>query len=185
MVECVQIFSGPRSAKEDAMTSQQSHDGSDGAVADELRAHHAVMISELDRLTAGLIEAAVAGEDTAAAKRELEHWIAEVLFTHAEEEEATTYRAGSELTEGRLLIASMLAEHVLIRKAAQGVSEADNPLVAGAYGRVLFDIFDSHQRKENDIILPLLVASDQVSLAEVMAAAHAHDHGRRHDHHEH
>jgi hypothetical protein len=60
------------------------------------------------------------------------------------------------------------------------VSSAVDPLVAGAYGRMLFDIFDSHQRKENDIILPLLVASDQVSLAEVMAGGHAHDHA--HDH---
>jgi hypothetical protein len=167
--------------RETAMTSQQSQEIDDAAVADELRTHHAVMIGELDRLTTGLLEAAGSGgDDAATAKHELEHWIAEVLVPHAEEEEATTYRAASDLAEGRLLIESMLAEHVLIRRTAQAVSSAGDPLVAGAYGRMLFDIFDSHQRKENDIILPLLVASDQVSLAEVMAGGHAHDHA--HDH---
>ena len=164
------------------MTSHESHDIGDAAVADELRAHHAIMIGDLDLLTAGLLDAAVAGRDAATAKHALEHWIAEVLVPHAEEEEATSYRACGELTEGRLLIEAMLAEHVLIRKTAHGLSAADDPRVAGAYGRVLFDIFDSHQRKENDIVLPLLVASDEVSLADVMAGAHAHEHGHAHGH---
>ena len=162
------------------MTSQQHHDVDDAAVAEELRAHHAIMIADLDRLTAGFLDAAVAGGDTAPAKHELEHWIADALVPHAEEEEATTYRACRDLTEGRLLIESMLAEHVLIRKTAEAVSAADDSLVAAAYGRVLFDIFDSHQRKENDIILPLLVASDQVSLAQVMAGTQGHDHDHGH-----
>jgi hypothetical protein len=78
----------------------------------------------------------------------------------------------------------MLAEHELIRLTARHMSEADDPGAAGAFARALFDIFDSHQRKENDIILPLLVASDTISLVEVIAGFHGHDH--RHDHsHEH
>lgn len=159
------------------MANQQSHDVDDAAVAEELRAHHAIMIGDLHRLTARLLDAAVAGGDTATAKQDLERWIAEVLVPHAEEEEATTYRSCSDLTEGRLLIESMLAEHVLIRKTAKRVSAAADAGMVAAYGRVLFDIFDSHQRKENDIILPLLVASDQVSLAEVMAGSRGHTHG--------
>jgi hypothetical protein len=145
-------------------------------VAEELRAHHAKMIGDVDRLTSRLLDAALGGGDTGTARRELEHWIADVLVPHAEEEEATTYRACSGLAEGRLLIESMLAEHVLIRKTADAVSAADHPVAAAAYGRALFEIFDSHQRKENDIILPLLVASDQVRLVEVMAGSHGHEH---------
>jgi hypothetical protein len=168
------------------MSSEQSSDVDDAAVADELRAHHAIMIGDLHRLTAELFAAASTGDDSSAAKHELVQWITGVLIPHAEEEEATTYAACGELSQGRLLIESMLAEHVLIRQTAAGMSEAKDPLVAATYGRVLFDIFDSHQRKENDIVLPLLVASADVSLAEVMAGAHghehAHDHGGAHDH---
>jgi hypothetical protein len=65
---------------------------------------------------------------------------------------------------------------------ARHMSEAEDPVAAGAFGRALFDSFDSHQRKENDIILPLLVESDAVSLTEVMAGAHGHDHGHAHEH---
>jgi hypothetical protein len=50
------------------MTSQQHHDVDDAAVAEELRAHHAIMIADLDRLTAGFLDAAVADGDTAPAR---------------------------------------------------------------------------------------------------------------------
>ena len=159
-----------------------THD-QDVALADELKAHHAVMIRELGRLTGDLADAAASGGDAVEARRALEHWIRDVLVPHAAEEEATTYSAASALPEGRLLIRSMLAEHVLIRHVAGRVSAASGPVEAAAYGRVLFDIFDSHQRKENDIILPLLVDSDAVSLTEVMGGhEHGHDHGHGHDH---
>jgi hypothetical protein len=160
--------------------SEHGAHSADAALADELRAHHAVMIRDLDGLSAGLVTAAESGTDSAGAKRELEQWVTEVLVPHAEEEEATTYRAAGELPAGELLIMSMLAEHELIRTIARHMSEADDPAASGAFARALFDIFDSHQRKENEIILPLLVASDTVSLVEVMASSHGH-----HDHHGH
>jgi len=150
--------------------------GEDAALAEELKSHHAEMIEELDRLSGGLAAAAASGVDTASAKDELETWIAGVLIPHAEEEEATTYRAAGELPEARLLIQAMLDEHVLIRRIGAHMSAAESPVVAGTYARALFEIFDSHQRKENDIILPLLVESDAVSLIAVMGSGH-HTHG--------
>jgi hypothetical protein len=157
----------------------------DAALAEKLKSHHAAMIKDLDRLSGDLAAAAATGADAAPAKRALESWIRGVLVPHAEEEEATTYRAAGALPEGRLLIQSMLDEHALIRRTAAHVSAAANPVAAGTYARALFDIFDSHQRKENDIILPLLVESDAVSLTAVMSGGHrehggAHGHGHAH-----
>lgn len=157
----------------------------DAALAEELESHHAAMIRELDRLSAGLVDAAASATDVAVAKGALEKWIADVLVPHAEEEEATTYRAAGGLSESRLLIQAMLAEHVLIRGIAANVSAAPSPVAAGAYARALFAIFDSHQRKENEIILPLLVASDKVSLVAIMRSGHRADddrHGHGHAH---
>lgn len=169
------------------MTGHEQAHGEDAALADELRAHHAVMIEQLDHLTAALV-AAAESDDASGAKTELEHWIEEVLVPHAEEEESTTYRAASALAAGELLIRSMMAEHDLIRLTAGNLSAAADPVAAGAIGRVLFDVFDSHQRKENDIILPLLVDAHDVSLTTVMAGAeghdHAHDHGHADGHHQ-
>lgn len=158
------------------MTQHQDAHDRDAALADELRAHHAVMIQDLDRLSTALVAAARSGEDADPAKHELEQWVADFLVPHAEEEEATSYQAAGDLPAGELLIRSMLAEHDLIRLTARHMSEADDPVAAGAFARALFHIFDSHQRKENDVILPLLVASDSVSLTAVMAGAHGHTH---------
>lgn len=152
-----------------------THD-QDAAIAEELKAHHAVMIKDLDRLSRDLARAASSGIDAAQAKRNLEEWVRDVLVPHAEEEEKTTYRAASELPEGTLLIRAMLAEHELIRRTAAHMSAAEDRVEAATYGRALFDIFNSHQRKENDLILPLLVNADAVSLAAVMGNGHAHGH---------
>lgn len=162
------------------MTDLHGHNEQDHALAEETKTHHAAMISDLDRLASGLVRAAATGDGAAEAKGDLERWVAEVLVPHAAEEEATTYRAAGALAEGRLLIASMLAEHELIRLTARNLAEAAEPTAAGAFAQALFDMFDSHQRKENDIILPLLLEDDSVSLTEVMAGTNGHLHGHGH-----
>jgi hypothetical protein len=112
----------------------------------------------------------------------LERWVADVLVPHASEEEQTTYRSAGDLPEGKLLITSMPAEHDLIRLTARHLSEARHPVAASTFARALFDMFNSHQRKEHDIILPLLLDAEAVSLIDVMAGAHGHDHEHGHDH---
>ena len=158
------------------MTDQHGSHEQDAALAEELKAHHARMVQDLDRFATALADAATSGNDAQGARHDLERWVADVLVPHAAEEEETTYRAAGKLADGRLLIKSMLAEHELIRLTARHVSESDDPIAAGAFARALFDMFDSHQRKENDIILPLLIDADSVSLTDVMASAH-HGHG--------
>jgi Hemerythrin HHE cation binding domain len=155
----------------------------DAALAEELIAHHAVMVADMDRLSTALADAAAAGTDNDAPHRALRAWVHDVLVPHAAEEEETVYRAAAKLVEGALLIRSMLAEHVLIREIAAHMADATDPGQAGAYGRALFAIFESHQRKENELILPLLVAADELSLTEVMGVAHGHSHCAHAHHH--
>ena len=86
--------------------------------------------------------------------------------------------------EGRLLIDAMVREHVLIKRLVALVRGSDDP-AAAAYGRAVFEVFTSHQDKENDVVLPLLVESPGVSLTEVLAGAHGHQLGGRPHHHHH
>jgi hypothetical protein len=156
-----------------------AHQGSDAEVADLVRKHHAGMVAKLDRLTATLRDAAPAEQETA--HRELAEWFETVLVPHADEEEATTYPAAGELAEGRLLIEAMVREHIFIKRLVALFLESEGS-VAAAYGRAVFEAFTSHQGKENDVILPLLVGAPQVSLVEVMGA-HGHQVGEQgHDH---
>lgn len=143
----------------------KSHD-LDVAVAKELMSHHAVMVADLDRLSREF--SAAAGDDPTPPRTALSEWIERVLVPHADLEERTTYQACAALPEGRLLIASMVAEHVLIRRMVALFTKSKDPVVAGTYGRAIFEIFQSHQRKENEIILPLLIDSESVSLTELM-----------------
>lgn len=159
--------------------------GSDAEIAQQVREHHAAMVADLDRLTATLRDAPESEQE--AARATLEEWFGTVLVPHADEEEATTYRAANELVGGRLLIAAMVREHLLIKRLVALFRESE-PAVGAAYGRAVFEAFRSHQAKENDVILPLLVAAPQVSLATVMGGAHGHqvgEHGHAVDEHGH
>lgn len=93
--------------------------GSDAEIAEQFRKHHAAMVAELDRLTATLRDAVPAEQETA--HKKVGEWFEAVLVPHAEEEEATTYRAAGELAEGRLLIEAMLREHILIKARGRTV----------------------------------------------------------------
>jgi hypothetical protein len=157
----------------------------DAELADEIRGHHAGMVAALGSLT-GRLEAAD-GDEKAHAREALDAWFRDVLVPHADEEEVTTYRAAAELTEGRLLIEAMLREHVLIKRLVGYFESADDLAVAAAFARAAYEAFDSHQGKENDVILPLLVDSPSVALAEVMGQAHGHHQVGEHHHpgHEH
>lgn len=146
----------------------------DAEVAQRIREHHAAMVADLDRLTAVLRDAPTAGRDTA--RVQLQHWFATVLVPHADEEEVTTYRAAAGLAEGRLLIESMVREHVLIKRLVALVGENEGA-AAAAYGRAVFEAFSSHQAKENDVVLPLLVDAPGISLADVIGEAHTHQLG--------
>jgi hypothetical protein len=161
----------------------------DARLADDIRIHHSAMVTDLDRLSAALRDAGSDGdgERAGAARAALASWFADVLVPHADEEESTTYRAAAALPEGRLLIDSMVREHVLIKRLV-GLFGTASVTAAAAYGRAVFEAFDSHQRKENEVILPLLVDSPAVSLVQVMGAAHGHQvdgPGHQHGHHHH
>jgi hemerythrin-like domain-containing protein len=149
-------------------------------VADHIREHHRAMVAELARLTTTLRDAPPA--EAAAARAALAQWFDSALVPHADEEEATTYRAARELPEGRLLIEAMVREHVLIKRLVALFGEAEGSSAA-AYARTVLEAFTSHQEKENEVILPLLVAAPQVSLAAVVGAAHGGHQVGEHAHH--
>jgi hypothetical protein len=148
----------------------------DEEIADEIRAHHAAMVADLDRLTATLRDAT--HESRPVEHHRLAEWFETVLVPHADEEEATTYHAAAELPEGTLLIEAMAREHVLIKRLVTLFADSDGE-AAAAYGRAIFEAFESHQRKENEMILPLLVDAPEVSLADVLGHGHGHQDGHR------
>ena len=157
------------------MNNQTDTQTQDRAIADQLVAHHAVMVDQLDRLTTNLLEATGNG---AAAKEALIEWVHSTLLPHAAEEEATTYAAAAALPQGAALIDSMTREHQTIIALAVAFHGAEDLTLAAGYARSLYTVFEAHQSKENEIVIPMLLDAG-VSLREALANApegHGHHH---------
>lgn len=129
------------------------------------------MVDELGRLTAAVRD--VEPELQRDARSRLAEWLQAVLVPHADEEERTIYHAAAQLPQGALLIDAMVREHVLIKRLVTLFEESDGAACA-AYGRAIFETFESHQRKENEMILPLLSDAPRGPEDESAGSEHAH-----------
>lgn len=135
--------------------------------------HHAGMVKRLDALVSALTHA-VQAHDTVAehdAHEVLVEWCETELVPHALAEEGPLYGGAGGTPEGRLLVAGMLAEHQVIvglverLRAARGVEAA---VAAGAIGQ----IFALHLQKENGLLMPFIMDSPGLSLADAVAGLH-------------
>jgi uncharacterized protein (DUF2249 family) len=111
-------------------------------------------------------------------------WCTHELVPHALAEEKAMYPAAQVMSEGRLLVEGMLAEHQVITGLVHDLESAVEPVRAAAAATALKVAFDSHLGKENEQILPLLASSSTVSLHEILGGMHellggheAHEHG--------
>lgn len=151
-----------------------------GLAADERAAravvhHHSELATTLTGHVAQLIDAVDAGVDRQAwvARRDaFVTWLRAELLPHAYAEEATLYPAASELPAGRLLVQGMLGEHRAIGALLAELEETTSATVAAATARALQAVFATHLAKENDLVVPLLVAADTVSLAGLLDGMH-------------
>lgn len=146
-------------------------DPADARAVEAVENHHAQMSGELTLLVATLANAADGGTTTAARNR-LVAWARESLLPHALAEEKTLYPAARELPEARLLVDAMLAEHVAIVALVDEIENAATDGAAAGAGRALQALFAVHLDKENDQVLPLLAASPNHSVAQLLEGMH-------------
>ena len=120
------------------------------------------------------MSAAVAGDArrVSDAQNDLATWCAEELVPHAGAEEVSLYPAARAKPEGRLLIEGMLAEHDLLHDLIARVASATDPVRAAAAAAALQAVFESHLAKENDLVLPLLVAAEDVRVIDLLRGMH-------------
>lgn len=95
------------------------------------------------------------------------------------------YPPAHAMPEGRLLVTSMIDEHHVITGLVDAVARAEDPVRAAASATALRVMFDSHLAKENELVLPLLTASRDVSVAELLDGMHELLGGHDEDDHAH
>lgn len=82
------------------------------------------------------------------------------------------YLAAGKMPQARLLVEAMLVEHQRIIDLVDGLRTTSEPVAAAGLARALRELFEAHLAKKNDQILPLLVASPDVSVAELLGGIH-------------
>jgi uncharacterized protein (DUF2249 family) len=137
-------------------------------------AHHTQLAADLARHAAAL--RAAAGPLPQASwpqqRQALLGWLRTELLPHAAAEEAALYPAAAARTDGRLLVEAMVGEHQAIAVLVAELETADTSTDAAAAARALTALFEVHLDKENNLVLPLLLDTADVSLADLLAGMH-------------
>ena len=144
----------------------------DAQAADAVRAHHEQMVQELTDLVAGVAAADAPGYPQARA--DLLAWARGELVPHALGEERTFYAAAALLEAGRLLVDALVSDHRLVLGLIDALEASTEQPVTATWADALLRTFSAHAGKENDLVLPLLVATEGVSVVDGLHAMHEH-----------
>ncbi len=148
---------------------------SDLRAAEAVEQHHAEMAGQLTALVGELLAAASLPDPkrAEAARARLVRWCENDLLPHARAEEQALYPAAHATVDGRLLLQAMTGEHETIGGLVRKLAELEGkPVEATATAAALHAVFESHLAKENDIVLPLLLRTPGVSVADLLGGMH-------------
>jgi uncharacterized protein (DUF2249 family)/hemerythrin-like domain-containing protein len=154
---------------DDVMIASNEADAEAAAAVEQ---HHAQMSGALAVRAEALATAARTGREVDEARHDLVRWCRTELVPHALAEESTMYRAAGAMDEGRLLVEAMLVEHQRIVGLVDALEETTDAVTGAALARALRELFEAHLAKENDQVLPLLVSSPSVSVADLLGGMH-------------
>jgi len=135
-------------------------------------AHHQQLREQVAHRVILLENVVVAGAAYDIVRAELVTYLVDEVLPHALAEENTIYPEAALRSEMATTVEAMVAEH---RELAIGIerlaSAANGP---DAVQRALFvgALFAEHVSRENEVLLPALVADDAVDLAQLLAQMH-------------
>lgn len=149
-------------------------------VVDAIRRHH----EQLEQAVAGgalsVRDAADRLGDVAPARDALVLLLLQEVLPHAAAEESTLYDVAATLPRTELLVRAMVAEHRRLEGLVNELARARTSGAMAASAGAVRALFEAHLAKENDDLIPELVAHD-VDLArlldgmhEILGGGHAH-----------
>jgi iron-sulfur cluster repair protein YtfE (RIC family) len=129
------------------------------------------MQTELRTRVDALIEAARGGAPHAAAQQHVLAYLEGELLPHAAAEEGALYPA-ADTGLAALLVRSMRDEHRNLIAHVEELGRAGDGVSAATLAAAIRALFESHLHKENDLLVPALVADAGVSISELLAGMH-------------
>lgn len=148
----------------------------DAAAVEAVRNHHAQLAGGLAarvlRLLAAAETAGSAPGTGQSATDDLVAFCRSELLPHAVAEESALYPTARADLRARLLVDAMIVEHGTLASLVDQIATAPSVIEAAATGVALRVLFEEHLYKENDLVLPLLAGSTDVSLAAILHGMH-------------
>jgi len=144
---------------------------SDTESADAIRAHHSDLQASLGDRVAALTDAVRAGRGPEPARLAVLAFLDTELLPHAAAEERTIYPAGDRGSTATL-VRAMVAEHRNLMTHVAGLRQSGDAIEALGSAWAIQALFESHLSKENDLLIPALVADPSVSLGELLGGMH-------------
>jgi hypothetical protein len=146
----------------------------DEAAAQAVVAHHAELATGLNQRVELLVQLVDTDHRLKAetARQDLVGYVRRDIMPHALAEEQALYPPAAALSEGRLLVAGMVDEHHVLRSLVDELAGAGTLVRAAAAARALSALFAAHLHKENDLVLPLLLAAPDAALSQILAGMH-------------
>jgi iron-sulfur cluster repair protein YtfE (RIC family) len=143
----------------------------DEEAAAAIRAHHDELRDTLRVRVGDLNDAVRAGRSHVVSERAVIGYLEDDLLPHAAAEETALYPAGDTgLTA--LLVRAMREEHKGIVTNVERLRGAADGLEAVATASAILALFEAHLWKENELLIPALVADPNVSLGELLSGLH-------------
>ena len=137
-------------------------------------AHHRILGEHLNERVGALAAAAAAGEPHETAVAGLIAYLAGEILPHAAAEEQAIYPAAAALDGLAGTVSEMIDEHRTLADAAGQLAGAASAAEAAGRGEGIARLFAGHAAKENDVLLPALLASESADLPALLASMHAH-----------
>jgi iron-sulfur cluster repair protein YtfE (RIC family) len=137
-----------------------------------IRAHHRTLGEGLAERANDVSATAAAGRPHATAVAGFIAYLAEEVLTHAAAEEQTIYPAVAARTDLGGMIGEMIAEHALMAMSAARLAVVTDGAAAAEQTRRIAELFTAHAARENDVLLPSLLADQDVDLAELLSRMH-------------
>ena len=139
-----------------------------------IRAHHQVLDEELTARADAVSMAVTAGRPYEVAVAAFIAYLAEEVLPHASAEEKTIYPVAATRIDLGGMVGEMIAEHVFLSAAASRLAVLTDGVAAVEQVQQIAGHFAVHAAKENDVLLPALLADQSVDLAGLLDEMHRH-----------
>lgn len=139
-----------------------------------IRAHHQELDEQLTARADAVSIAVTAGRPYEVAVAAFIAYLAEEVLPHALAEEKTIYPVAATRADLGGMVGEMIAEHVYLSAAASRLAVLTDGAGALEQAQQIAGHFAAHAAKENDVLLPALLADGSVDLSGLLDDMHHH-----------